>query len=137
MNESKIVLEVAEQEFGRFTDLMDLDVDTSVMDEDDLKGFESQKRVLILAIQKGSLVINDNGEPVFTPQRAEGDVNPLTFHEHTGASLMAMDRKKKTEDVGKLYSIMGDMTKTNANLFAKMKGGDLKVCTAIVTLYLG
>lgn len=137
MDENKIALAVAEQEFDRFTDAMDLDVDTSVMDEEDLKGFTQQKRVLIRAIQKGSLVINDDGEPVFKPQGAEDDVNALTFHEHTGASLMAMDRKKKTEDVGKLYSIMGDMTKTNANLFSKMAGRDIKVCTAIVTLYLG
>jgi len=136
MNE-KIDIETAEADFKRFTDTMDLDVDTDFMDEDDLKGFEGQKRHIIRAIQSGSLVINDEGEPVFTPQRTDGDVNPLTFHEHTGASLMAMDRKRKTEDVGKLYSIMGDMTKTSSGLFSKMKGADLKVCTAIVTLYLG
>ena len=127
---------VAESEFGRFVNLMDLDVDPADMDEDDRKGFDQQKGRIIAAIQLGALVVKDNGEPVFTPQRTN-DAEPIVFHEPTGASLMAMDRKKKTEDMGKLYAAMGDITKTHANVFAKMKMADLKVCIAITTLFLG
>lgn len=132
----KVALEVAEQEFNRFVEAMDLDVDPADMDEDDKKGFEQQRDRVVSAIQAGTVVINDNGEPVFTPQRTK-DVEPITFHEPTGASLMAMDRKKKTEDIGKLYAAMGDMTKNHANVFSKMKMADLKVCMAITTLFLG
>ena len=132
----KIVKEVAEQEFNRFVESMDLDVDPADMDEDDRKGFTQQKDRVISAIQLGSLVIKDSGEPVFTPQRTN-DADAITFHEPTGASLMAMDRKKKTEDIGKLYAAMGDITKTHANVFSKMKMADLKVCMAITTLFLG
>lgn len=132
----KIAKEVAEQEFQRFVDAMDLDVDPAGMDEDDKKGFQQQKDRIIAAIQSGALVVNDNGEPVFTPQRTK-DVDAITFHEPTGASLMAMDRKKKTEDIGKLYAAMGDITKTHASTFSKMKMADLKVCMAVTTLFLG
>ncbi len=132
----KIAKEVAEQEFNRFVDSMDLDVDPADMDEDDRKGFTQQKDRVIAAIQSGALVIKDSGEPVFTPQRTN-DADAITFHEPTGASLMAMDRKKKTEDIGKLYAAMGDITKTHANVFSKMKMADLKVCMAITTLFLG
>lgn len=132
----KVALEVAEQEFNRFVEAMDLDVNPADMDEDDKKGFEQQRDRVVSAIQAGTVVINDNGEPVFTPQRTK-DVEPITFHEPTGASLMAMDRKKKTEDIGKLYAAMGDMTKNHANVFSKMKMADLKVCMAITTLFLG
>lgn len=132
----KVAKEVAEQEFERFIDAMDLDVDTAGMDEDDKKGFEQQKSRIIGAIQSGALVVNDDGEPVFTPQRTK-DAEPITFHEPTGASLMAMDRKKKTEDIGKLYSAMGDMTGKHPSTFAKMKMPDLKVCMAVTTLFLG
>lgn len=132
----KIALEVAEQEFNRFVEAMDLDVNPSDMDEDDKKGFEQQRDRVVSAIQAGTLAISDNGEPVFTPQRSK-DIDPITFHEPTGASLMAMDRKKKTEDIGKLYAAMGDMTKTHAGVFSKMKMADLKVCMAITTLFLG
>ena len=132
----KIAKEVAEQEFNRFVESMDLDVDPADMDEDDRKGFNQQKDRVITAIQSGALVIKDSGEPVFTPQRTN-DADAITFHEPTGASLMAMDRKKKTEDIGKLYAAMGDITKTHANVFSKMKMADLKVCMAITTLFLG
>ena len=42
--------------------------------------------------------VNEDGEPVFAPQRTN-DAELLTFHEPTGASLMAVDRKKKNEEV--------------------------------------
>ena len=132
----KVALEVAEQEFNRFVEAMDLDVNPADMDEDDKKGFEQQRDRVVSAIQAGTVVINDNGEPVFTPQRTK-DADTITFFEPTGASLMAMDRKKKTEDIGKLYAAMGDMTKNHANVFSKMKMADLKVCMAITTLFLG
>lgn len=132
----KIAKEVAEQEFNRFVDAMDLDVDPADMDEDDKKGFNQQKDRIIAGIQSGALVIKDTGEPVFTPQRTN-DAEAITFYEPTGASLMAMDRKKKTEDIGKLYAAMGDITKTHASTFSRMKMADLKICMAITTLFLG
>ena len=134
--ENKVAKEVAEQDFERFADAMDLDVDTSKMDEDDRKGFQVQKDRIVSAICSGALYVNDNGEPVFTPQRTK-DAGEITFHEPDGAALMAMDRKKKTEDIGKLYATMGEMTKTSAKTFSVMKMADLKVCMAISTLFLG
>ena len=131
----KIDLETATAEFQRFVDAMDLDVDESTMDEEDKKGFEQQRDKVINAIRAGSLVVSDEGEPIFTPQRTEGKA--ITFHEPTGASLMAMDRKKKTEDVGKMYAAMGDITRTHASTFSKMKIADLKICMAVATLFLG
>lgn len=132
----KVAKEVAEQEFARFVECMDLDVDTAGMDDDDRRGFAQQKDRIIAAIQSGALTVSDSGEPTFTPQRTK-DADAITFYEPTGASLMAMDRKKKTEDIGKLYAAMGDMTRTHANTFSKMKMADLKVCMAIATLFLG
>lgn len=132
----KVAKDVAEAEFERFVETMDLDIDPATMDEDDKKGLDQQRNRIIRAIQTGALYVNDNGEPVFTAQRTK-DGEPLTFHEPTGASLMAMDRKKKTEDVGKMYAVMADITKTHASTFAKMKMSDLKVCQAVTALFLG
>ena len=115
---------------------MDIAASTADMDAEDKKGFLEQRERIVKAVMSGALIVNDNGEPVYTPARTK-DADALTFHEPTGASLMAMDRKKKTEDVGKLYATMGDMTKTHANTFSKMKMPDLKVCMAITTLFLG
>ena len=131
----KVALEVAEKEFDRFTNDMDLDVDEKFMDGEDLAAFNKQKRRIITAICNGSLVINENGEAVYTPQKS-GDIEPLVFHERTGASVMAMDNKKKNHDVAKTYAIMGDITKVHQNTFAKMKGIDIKICEAIFALLM-
>ena len=131
----KIAQEVAEAEFDRFTSEMDLDVDVDFMDEEDLTAFNKQKRRIIAAIMDGSLVVNENGEAVYTPRKS-GEIEPLTFHERTGASTMAMDGKKKGHDVSKTYAIMANLTKTHSSTFAKMKGIDIKVCEAIFNLLM-
>lgn len=136
MNDYKVAPEVAEAEFERFVEAMDLDLDTAQMDDEDRKSLEQQKSRIVSAIQKGSLVVNDIGEPVYTPIRSE-NADAIHFREPTGASLMAMDRKKKNEDVGKMYAIMGDITGNHANRFAKMVLSDLKVCQAVTSLFLG
>lgn len=133
---SKISVEMAGQEFDRFAEAMDLDFDTSNMDQDDAKGFEHNKDIITKAIQKGALIIDEEGQPVYTPQRTK-DVSPIVFHEPTGASLMAMDGGKKTEDVKKLYNVMADVTQREPKLFSSMKMADLKICMAVITLFLG
>ena len=131
----KISREVAVMEFDRFVECMDLDLNPSEMDVEDKRDYAQQRDKIVDAISRGSVTVNDNGEPTFTPRRT-ADAPPITFYEPTGASLMAMDRKKKTEDIGKLYASMADMSKTHSNTFAKMKMSDLKICMAIATLFL-
>lgn len=131
----KIALEVAENEFDRFVDLMDLDVNTEGMSADDKRDFSLQRDRILRAIQNGFLTVNDDGCPIYTPQMKE-DAKPITFYEPTGASYMAMDRKKVGEDMAKLFATMADMTKTSSGLFSKMKSRDLKICMAITTLFL-
>lgn len=133
--DTKIAVDVAEADFDRFIDCMDLDLNTDGMDDDEKKDLSVHKGRVISAICSGSLVINDEGEPVFTPQRSE--IDPLTFHEPTGAALMAMDRKKSSEEIGKMYVVAAAMTKTHSKTFSNMKIADLKVCMAITTLFLG
>ena len=129
--------ETAKVEFDRFVELMDLDLDTSDMDADDLTGFNKQKRRIITAIERGSLVINEDGEAVFTPANAKSKYNePLTFHERTGASLKAMDGKKKGHDVAKTYAVLADMCRVNQKVFAGLVGTDVKVCEALFSLLM-
>jgi hypothetical protein len=104
------------------------------MTEEELKDFLPEKIKIIKAMKNGSLVINEEGEPVFSPRKS--DIPPIVFHEPTGASLVAMDKKKKNEDFSKFYTVLADITKTSAATFAKLKMRDLKVCIAIGTLFL-
>lgn len=132
----KIDKETAVVEFDRFTETMDLDmsmVGLSVEDKADLEGARDK---VIIAICRGSLVINDIGEPVFTPQLSDSTAE-IVFHEPTGASLMAMDRAKKSADIQKTYLVLADITRLNSKAFSNLKMRDLKVCLAVLTLFLG
>lgn len=132
MREEKVSLEQAELEFENFAEAMDLDDDTARMDDDDRTGFEKQKRRITRAVQYGALVFNDDGEAVYTPQhRRSGHKEPITFHERTGASIMAMDGKKKGHDAAKMYAVLAEMCKVHPKVFAGLVGEDVKVCEAI------
>ena len=135
MSDPKIIKEMAEQEFDRFIEAMDIEADPLEMDDEDKEQFKKQKSLVVARIMAGNVIIDDAGQPVYTVKQGDGD--PITFYEPTGASLMAMDRKKKAEDIGKLYATMADMTKQPIKRSAGMKYRDLKVCIAITSLFLG
>lgn len=132
-----IDLETAQADFDRFVEAMDLDVDTADLDAEDLTAFNKQKNRVTRAIQNGSLVINEKGEAVYTPCRP-GSIHSdaITFHERTGASLMAMDGKKKNYDVAKTYAIMANMCSVHPSVFAGLVGTDVKVCEALFALLM-
>ena len=130
--EYKVAEEVARVEFERFTESMDLDLDTADMDAEDVTGFNKQKKRIIKAIKRGALVFNDDGEAVYTPQNKKSKhTDSITFHERTGASIMAMDGKKKGHDASKMYSVLADMCKVHPKTFAGLVGIDIKICEAL------
>ncbi len=131
----KVAPEVAQQEFERFAEAMDLDLDPKGMDAEDRKSFETAKRRFLTAVEDGRLVVNDTGEPVYTPQK--GDTSPITFFEPTGGTMMAMDLKKAGHDVTKGLAAMADMTKQDIKRYHNMSNRDLRVCQAISVLFLG
>jgi hypothetical protein len=134
---TRIAPEVAEAEFLRWADEMDIDTDTSSFDAEDLAAFNKMKRRLLNAMEKGALMVNEKGEAVYTPQNPDSKHrDPLTFHERTGASLMAMDGKKKGHDVAKTYAVMGDMCRVHQGIFAGLAGSDIKVCEALFALLM-
>ena len=128
--------EVAENEFNKFCDEMDIDRNVEAMNEDDAKGFNEQKEILIAAFMRGALTLNEDSEPVYQPKH-KSLPNALTFREPSNADLMAMDRKKSGEDVGKMVALMDSMTKSVPGTCSKLKGIDRKVTQAITVLFMG
>ena len=128
--------EVAEAEFDRFVEAMDLDLDPSTMDKEDGADFTRLRDSMVRAIEKGAVLIHETtGEPIFLPTKDLGH-DTITFYEPTGASLMATDGKGKHADVRKMFAMMSDMTRTSPGTFASMPSRDLKICQNIVTLFL-
>ena len=130
--EPAVARDVAEHELETFAEAMDLDLDPTHMDDEDKKGLDDVKRIVLKAIQRGTLAFNDQSEPMY--KCADG--NTYTFKEPNGGNFMAMDRKKQHENVGKMYATMSEMAGVPMKTFATMPNRDLKVCTAVVTLFL-
>lgn len=131
----KVSKDMAQAEFDRWAEAMDLDLDTEAMSQDDREGAALQKHRIIKALQRGRLVINDKGEAEYTPHHI--DVGTLTFSMHSGSALMAMDASKAGKDMRKTFAVMGEITKVHSKTFADMMGPDLNVCLAITLLFLG
>lgn len=132
-----IAQDAAEAEFDRFSESMDLDLDISEMDAEDSTAFKKQKKRIIKSIMNGSLIVNDNGEAVFTPSNTRSKhKEPFTFRERTGASLMAMDTKKNNHNVAKTYAVMADMCEVSPKVFSGLAGSDIKICEAIFALLM-
>lgn len=130
-----VAREVAEMQFDKFCDDMAIDTNVEKMKEADADGFNENKEIIIAAMMSGAIILNDDSEPVFTPTR-KGFPNPLTFREPSGADLMAMDRKKSGEDVGKMFALMDSITKSVPGTCSKLKGPDLKTAQAIMVLFM-
>lgn len=132
-----IAQEVAEQEFDRFAEAMDIETDVTQMTEETEEMFTASRNKFIKAIVKGKLVVNENGEPVYTPVRSS-NTSPITFKEPDGAALItnSRGRKKADDGVGQMYQIMGSMTGTGAGRFANMKLVESQDCMAIASLFI-
>jgi hypothetical protein len=133
--EMVVAKEVAEAEFIRFTESMDLDVDKARMDADDQKSFDEARGIVVRAIERGTLSIDDKGQPVL--QISLTDPKQLTFREPTGASFMSMDVKKRDAQIGRMFALMAEMTGTPEKTLAKLPQRDLRIARTLVTLFLG
>ncbi len=134
MAEPKLAQSVAEQEFQRFAEAMDLDVDTGAMNQETLAMFERHHKIVIRALMSGALIIDDKGQPLYTPTVAD-DKEPLLFSEPKGDAHMAADMKKPDQNVAKLYAQLAAWTGTSVKRFSSMPQRDLKVCEALFVIF--
>ncbi len=112
-------------------------LDTSTMDVEDKTAVDKQKNRSSDEMSSGHLEVNDDGEAVYTPFRpTSAHKEPITFHERTGASVLAMDGKKKGHDMAKTYAIMAEMCKVHPSTFSKLTGPDIKTCEAVYALLM-
>ena len=130
----KVARDVAEQEFNRFCDEMDVDKNTDRMTAEDSKEFNEMKGILLDALQIGVLQIDGEGLATVYPKK--GTVKELKFNELCGADYIAMDNKKDTQSFAKMFAIAGSLTKQPPATFSKLKKFDMKVCLTITKLFL-
>lgn len=135
--EYKLDDETARAELDRLADTMDIDltIDES-LEEKERK--ESQKNIdnVVKAIRRGSLIVNENGEAVFTPTRSQ-NVAPITFREPTGSTFLAADKYGEKQKMHKLYAMIAEMTGVENSTFSRLKKPDLLIVIAVGSIFLG
>jgi hypothetical protein len=132
----KVAREVAELEFERICVARRIDTDESEMDDDDKKSFAEIKRKVVRAIERGDLVVNESGDPIFTPPVAGAQA--LTFHRPTGATFMAMDSRGGNGKGGITATVAAitEMTRTAPGVVSKLEAPDFQFCCTLANLFL-
>lgn len=135
--EPVVAKDVADAEFDRWVEAMDLEasLDPEGLDADDKAALAKAKNEVIANIMSGNLVVNDDGEFIYTPKK--GDNSPVHFPEPTGDTFLAIDKAKKGQDIKKTFLLYGAWTGLPSQRFAAMAKRDLRVVESIVALFLG
>lgn len=137
MTENKINREMAESEFDRFMETMGVEYDESTLDAESISEFKAHRERIVKAIERGSFVVNDEGEGVFTPEKTQlPDGGKITFHEPTGETVQATDNGKAGKPVAKIHYALAQLTKQPVQTFVKLHMKDYKVCQSVITLFL-
>lgn len=133
---SKVAMEVAVAEFERMCKARRVCTDPAMLDDGDVAGLADIRKKLTRAIVAGDLVIEDNGDPVYTPP-VEG-AKPLRFHKPTSATYMAMDGKDEDAQGSHMRMVRGitEMTRSNKGDVSKLDAPDYQVCQSLAQLFL-
>lgn len=131
MGDEKIIYE---DEFNRWAEAWEIDIDVDDMTEEDRDGFRGHKQKLINAMKRGRLVYKDDEDILeYTLLKSEGVIKIVR---PKGAGIMEADRYKAREGVHQIYAILGSMTAKPTNFFSNLDGIDLKPFLSVVALFL-
>lgn len=136
MNENKIAREVAEKELERFLAAMDIEdhVDEEGLDKEEVRAIRKMKRIVIRALEKGRLVIDDDGLAVYTTVSLKEPVT-LTFRRPNGAAFLSGGDEETAVASG--FRVLAEMTGVSVKTFATMGYNDLEVLQSIAKLFFG
>jgi hypothetical protein len=130
---AKIGKDVAEQQFERLCKSRRIETDLSELNETEKTTFRSRKADIIRLMMSGALVLDQAGNPVYTPP-TEG-AKPITFHKATGATLMEADGS--LGQVERLIRIATALTKSVPGELSTLDLPDFHAVDEIVTFLIG
>jgi len=128
--------EVAEDEFSRMCEALDLDLDD--LDKEDDERFQLLRKTVLKAIVQGRITVDQDGLATVHLKYPVGDVDSLRFKIPTGETLIALGDQKAKNQTTQSWKVLGDLTEKPSTLFGKMRQSpDLKTCQALGALFLG
>ena len=136
-NKVKVAYEVAEQDFYRFADAWDIDIDIDRMTPEEIDDFNTQKRRITRQIEKGRAAVNDEGNIDYQLFEPLNNLSDLELKRPRGIAWLDTDSAKEGRTVTKLNKLMSSALKIHTPLLAKMDGIDIKFLQAVYSLFLG
>lgn len=124
-------VEFAEKEFYRFLELMEIEADEEKLTDEQLNAFVENRQIFVNEIAKGNLIINDNGNPIYSVPKTD---KKITFYTGTGQVLIEMGRK--SDEASKMYAAMASLSREHPSVFVNMNLKNVKVCMAIAAFFL-
>ncbi len=107
-----------------------------VLDDVEGRSVERDKQIIISAIVRGDLTIDENGTPTYSPVTS-ANKDPIVFYKPKGDVLAAMDKRKDHQKVAQMYASLAQLTQTAPATFSKMDHKpDLEVCMALFSSFL-
>lgn len=134
---NKVAYEVAEEDFERFADAWDLDIDIGTMTEEDAEDFAAQKRKIIRQIVQGRAAVNESGNIVYRLFEPVGTLSEVTLTRPRGRAYMDMDKAKEGKNVTKFTNLIAASIRQIPMIISRMDGVDVKFLQAVYTLFLG
>jgi len=128
--------EVAEQEFTRFCDRMDLEVKPENFDAAGLKVFNELKGTVLEAIRFGDVEINEKGCPAVRPS-STGITQPIVFQEWSYGAAEEADKYSKEGAFKKNRVMLSQLTGCEPYVFLKLNKRDTYNLTAILGIMQG
>lgn len=105
MKTDKIAPDMAEAEFYRMCELLDLDVTTS--NDEDKEQLETHKAKIVAAIVSGTMTIGDDGLPTVTTKAGA----ELAFTMPNGATLLEADKAPEGQNNRRMFLLVGALTR--------------------------
>ncbi|HKY40787.1 MAG TPA: hypothetical protein VJN18_32855 [Polyangiaceae bacterium] len=130
---NKIAKEVAEKEFEKLCVSRRIETDITTFNEREKAIFNARKADMLRLMMAGTLVLNEQGDPVYTPSLK--DAKPLTFHRVTGAVLMEADNI--TGSVERLLVLATALTKSVPGELAKLEAPEFRAIDDITAFLVG
>ena len=135
-DESKYILtkQAAESEIQKIFDYYEIDVD-EIEDKDQKKFIKQNYDRLIKAARLGRLEVKlEKGIQIIQHLRDNDRV--ITYGEITGNAKVATAGKEPTDFYGRIYAVMGVVSKEGEDAIKLMKGVDLSLCEVLGAIFL-
>lgn len=129
---SKIAREVAEQEFEKWCEAMDVEIDGLTTEE--IEGMAPHRRIIVNAISKGAATVDEAGKLSYKTHRT-AEPQDYTFGEISGATLVSMEKANLGH--ARIFVVLSEITGRPAGEFRKMTGRDLSLMESVFILLMG